>query len=176
MPPGPGPSTPRTSVPNEAPCPNLAGPRAVDLAEPRLRPPTNACGPAKRLPTNPQSVLIVRFDLMGDVVNALSAAVAARATLAARPPGIHGAAGLAADCVRRCPAVDEVIPFDGGAVTHWPAVLDPTAWARALRILAISPGPRIRRGRERLRPNRRRRGGAQRRALARRLSRRSARL
>ena len=88
----------------------------------------------RSLPTNPQSVLIVRFDLMGDVVNALSAAVAARA----RWPHAH-LAFMAPPAwqpiVSRCPAVDEVIPFDGGAITHWPAVLDPTAWARALRTL-----------------------------------------
>lgn len=86
------------------------------------------------LPTNPRSVLIVRFDLMGDVVNALSAAAAARE----RWPHAH-LAFMAPPAwqpiVRRCPAVDEVIPFDGGTVTHWPAVLDPRAWARLARVL-----------------------------------------
>ena len=85
-------------------------------------------------PATPRRVLIVRFDLMGDVVNSLSAAVAARQ----RWPHAH-LAFMAPPAwqpiVRRCPAVDEVIPFDGGAITHWPAVLDPTALARALRIL-----------------------------------------
>lgn len=84
----------------------------------------------RSLPTAPRSVLIVRFDLMGDVVNALSAAVAARE----RWPHAHLAfMGPPAwqPIVRRCPAVDEVIPFDGGKVTHWPAVVDPRAWARA---------------------------------------------
>lgn len=92
-------------------------------------------------PTDPKSVLIVRFDLMGDVVNALSAAVAART----RWPGAH-VAFMAPPAwqaiVRRCPAVDEVIPFDGGAVTHWPAVLDPRAWAGAARVVS---GARARR-------------------------------
>ena len=85
-------------------------------------------------PAAPRLVLIVRFDLMGDVVNGLSAAMAARA----RWPQAHLAfMGPQAwqPIVRRCPAVDEVIPFDGGAVTHWPAVLDARAWARAARVL-----------------------------------------
>ncbi len=85
-------------------------------------------------PATPRRVLIVRFDLMGDVVNSLSAAVAARQ----RWPHAH-LAFMAPPAwqpiVQRCPAVDEVIRFDGGAITHWPAVLDPTALARALRIL-----------------------------------------
>ena len=91
-------------------------------------------GGQRSLPADPQSVLIVRFDLMGDVVNALSAAVAARA----RWPHAH-LAFMAPPAwqpiVRRCPAVDEVIPFDGGAVTHWPAVLNPGAWANALNVV-----------------------------------------
>ena len=84
--------------------------------------------------TDPKLVLIVRFDLMGDVVNALSAAAAARE----RWPGAH-VAFMAPPAwqpiVRRCPAVDEVIPFDGGALTHWPMVLDPRVWADAARVV-----------------------------------------
>ena len=79
-------------------------------------------------------VLIVRFDLMGDVVNALSAAAAARE----RWPHAH-LAFMAPPAwkpiVQRCPAVDDVILFDGGTVTHWPAVLDPRAWAGVARVL-----------------------------------------
>lgn len=88
----------------------------------------------RSLPTAPESVLIVRFDLMGDVVNALSAAMAAHA----RWPRAHIVfMGPPAwqPIARRCRAVDEVIPFDGGAVTHWPAVLDPKAWIRACGVL-----------------------------------------
>ena len=91
-------------------------------------------GGQRNPPDDPTQVLIVRFDLMGDVVNALSAAVAARA----RWPQAH-LAFMAPPAwqpiVRRCPAVDEVIPFDGGAVTHWPAVLNPWSWARAAGVL-----------------------------------------
>ncbi|MDE2867818.1 MAG: glycosyltransferase family 9 protein [Chloroflexota bacterium] len=91
-------------------------------------------GGRRNPPADPRSVLIVRFDLMGDVVNALSAAVAARE----RWPHAH-LAFMAPPAwqpiVRRCPAIDEVIPFDGGTVTHWPAVLDPSAWASAARVL-----------------------------------------
>ncbi len=82
----------------------------------------------------PRSVLIVRFDLMGDVVNALSAAAAARARwpaariVVAAPPQWQ-------PIVRSCPAVDEGIGFDGGRVTHWPGVVDPRAWRQALRVL-----------------------------------------
>ena len=85
-------------------------------------------------PADPRSVLIVRFDLMGDVINALAAAVAARQ----RWPHAHLAFMTPPawqPIVRRCPAVDEVIPFDGGTVTHWPAVLDPRAWAGVGRVL-----------------------------------------
>ncbi len=91
-------------------------------------------GGRRSLPTDPQSVLIVRFDLMGDVVNALSAVAAARK----RWPRAHLVfMGPPAwrPIARRCPAVDELIPFDGGAVTHWPAVLDPKAWIRACSVL-----------------------------------------
>ena len=91
-------------------------------------------GGRRSLPADPQSVLIVRFDLMGDVVNALSAAMAARA----RWPRAHIVfMGPPAwqPIVRRCPAVDEVIPFDGGAVTHWPAVLNPGVWAKAIGVV-----------------------------------------
>lgn len=81
-------------------------------------------------PADPKLLLIVRFDLMGDVVNALSAALAARE----RWPHAHLAFMTPPawqPIVRRCPAVDEVIPFDGGAVTHWPAALNPRVWASA---------------------------------------------
>ena len=76
----------------------------------------------------------MRFDLMGDVVNALSAAAAARD----RWPQAHltfMAPPAWQPIVQRCPAVDEVIPFAGGDVTHWPAVLDPASWTSAARVL-----------------------------------------
>jgi len=91
-------------------------------------------GGGRRPPTEVRRVLIVRFDLMGDVVNALAAAVAARE----RWPHAHLAfmsPPAWQPIVRRCPAVDEVIPFDGGTVTHWPGVLEPRAWARVARVL-----------------------------------------
>ncbi|MCY3748061.1 MAG: glycosyltransferase family 9 protein [Chloroflexi bacterium] len=91
-------------------------------------------GGRRSLPTDPRRVLIVRFDLMGDVVNALAAAAAARE----RWPHAHLAFMTPPawqPIVRRCPAVDEVIPFDGGTVTHWPAVLDPMAWAKVVGVL-----------------------------------------
>ena len=85
-------------------------------------------------PADPKQILIVRFDLMGDVVNALSAAMAARARW---PPAHLVFMGPPAwkPIVQRCPAVDEVISFDGGTVTHWPAVLDPRAWTSAARVV-----------------------------------------
>ena len=85
-------------------------------------------------PADPELILIVRFDLMGDVVNALSAAAAARRrwpqarVVFMSPPAWQ-------PIVRRCPAVDEVIPFDGGAVTHWPAMLNPGAWRTTVHAL-----------------------------------------
>ena len=85
-------------------------------------------------PTNPRTVLIVRFDLMGDIVNALSAAAAART----RWPNVHitfVAPKRWIPIVVRCKAVDEVLAFDGGALTHWPSVLDLRAWIDALRTL-----------------------------------------
>lgn len=85
-------------------------------------------------PADPTLVLIVRFDLMGDVVNALSAAVAARTRWPAAHLVFMGPPAWQ-PIVRRCPAVDEMIPFDGGAVTHWPAVLDPRAWANAAGVM-----------------------------------------
>ena len=91
-------------------------------------------GGRRTLSADPRLVLIVRFDLMGDVVNGLSAAMAARA----RWPHAHLAfMGPPAwqPIVQRCPAVDEVIPFDGGEATHWPAVLDARAWLRAAHVL-----------------------------------------
>ena len=91
-------------------------------------------GGRRTMPTDARLVLIVRFDLMGDVVNALSAVIAARA----RWPDAHLVfMGPPAwqPIVHRCPAVDEVIGFDGGVVTHWPAVLDPRAWARGWHVL-----------------------------------------
>ena len=91
-------------------------------------------GGRRELPVEPRLILIVRFDLMGDVVNALSTAMAARA----RWPQAHLVfMGPPAwqPIVRRCPAVDEVIPFDGGAVTHWPAILRPRVWKHSWRVL-----------------------------------------
>ena len=79
----------------------------------------------------PQSVLLIRLDLMGDVVNGLSAAHAARrrwpqAHIAfMAPPQWRG-------IVDRCSAVDETIALDPAAVTHWPACLDLRRWARLL--------------------------------------------
>ena len=91
-------------------------------------------GGRRTMPADPRSVLIVRFDLMGDVVNALSAAAAARTRWpAARVVFMGPPAWL--PIVRRCSAVDEAIPFDGSVVTHWPAVLDPRAWVRAFVVL-----------------------------------------
>lgn len=91
-------------------------------------------GGRRGVPADPRSVLIVRFDLMGDVVNALSAAVAARE----RWPHAHLAFMTPPawqPIVRRCAAVDEVVSFDGGTVTHWPGVLDPTAWVKFVGVV-----------------------------------------
>lgn len=82
-------------------------------------------------PDEPGLVLIVRFDLMGDVVNALSAASAARRRWPQARVAFMGPPAWQ-PIVRRCPAVDEVIPFDGGAVTHWPAALNLGIWANAV--------------------------------------------
>ena len=87
-----------------------------------------------RLIGSPRSVLLVRFDLMGDVVNALAAAHAARRRWPAAsivfiaPPQWR-------PVVARCSAVDHVVSFDGGALTHWPRCLDLRAWLAALRVL-----------------------------------------
>lgn len=82
----------------------------------------------------PGSVLLVRLDLMGDVVNGLSAAHAARqrwprAHIAFMAPPQWG------PIVDRCSAVDETIGLDPAAVTHWPACLDPRRWWNLLRTL-----------------------------------------
>ncbi len=82
----------------------------------------------------PQSVLLVRIDLMGDVVNGLSAAHAARQ----RWPSAH-IAFLAPPrwraIVDRCSAVDETIAIDPGEITHWPACLDAGRWIRVFGAL-----------------------------------------
>ena len=80
----------------------------------------------------PRSVLLVRLDLMGDVVNGLSAAHAARR----RWPRAHIAFMAPPQwraIVDRCSAVDETIALDPAAVTHWPAGLDPRRWGQLLR-------------------------------------------
>ena len=79
----------------------------------------------------PQSVLLIRLDLMGDVVNGLSAAHAARR----RWPQAHIAFMAPPQwraIVDRCSAVDETIALDPAAVTHWSACLDLRRWARLL--------------------------------------------
>ena len=82
----------------------------------------------------PQSVLLVRLDLMGDIVNGLSAAHAARHQW----PNAH-IAYLAPppwrEIVDCCSAVDETIALDPAAVTHWPACLDPRRWVALFRAL-----------------------------------------
>ncbi|MCY4111308.1 MAG: glycosyltransferase family 9 protein [Chloroflexi bacterium] len=82
----------------------------------------------------PRSVLLVRLDLMGDVVNGLSAAHAARQ----RWPRAHIAFMAPPQwraIVERCSAVDETIGLDPAVVTHWPACLDPGRWWSLLRAL-----------------------------------------
>lgn len=82
----------------------------------------------------PRSVLLVRLDLMGDVVNGLSAAHAARRQW----PGAHIAFMAPPQwraIVDRCSAVDETIGLDPAVVTHWPACLDPGRWWSLLRAL-----------------------------------------
>jgi ADP-heptose:LPS heptosyltransferase len=85
-------------------------------------------------PTEPLSVLIVRFDLMGDIVNALSAALAARE----RWPNasiVFMAPPRWKPIIDRCESVDEILAFDAGQLTHWPTVLNVRAWFSALRML-----------------------------------------
>jgi ADP-heptose:LPS heptosyltransferase len=82
----------------------------------------------------PRSVLLVRLDLMGDVVNGLSAAHVARrqwprAHIAFMAPPRWRA------IVDRCSAVDETITLDPAAVSHWPACLNPRRWGSLLRAL-----------------------------------------
>ena len=82
----------------------------------------------------PRSVLVVRLDLMGDVVNGLSAAHAARVSW----PRAHIAFMAPPQwraIVDRCSALDETIPLDPAAVTHWPACLDLRRWWKLLRAL-----------------------------------------
>lgn len=82
----------------------------------------------------PRSVLLVRLDLMGDVVNGLSAAHAVRR----RWPRSHIAFMAPPQwraIVDRCSVVDETIALDPAAVTHWPACLDPRRWGQILRAL-----------------------------------------
>ena len=82
----------------------------------------------------PRSVLLVRLDLMGDVVNGLSAAHAARQ----RWPRAHIAFMAPPQwraTVDRCSAVDESIPVDPAVITHWPACLDPRRWGPLLLAL-----------------------------------------
>ncbi len=82
----------------------------------------------------PRSVLLVRLDLMGDVVNGLQAAHAARR----KWPGAHIAFMAPPQwraIVECCTAVDETIGLDPAVVTHWPACLDPRRWWNLLRAL-----------------------------------------
>ncbi len=82
----------------------------------------------------PRSVLLVRLDLLGDVVNGLSVAHAARR----RWPGAHIAFMAPPQwraIVERCSAVDEMIALDPGEVTHWPACLDVGRWVRLAHAL-----------------------------------------
>lgn len=82
----------------------------------------------------PTSVLIVRLDLMGDVVNGLSTAAAVRR----RWPEAHIAFVSPPrwrPIVARCSAVDEVIAFDPASLTHWPRAFNLSAWVDALRTL-----------------------------------------
>ncbi len=79
-------------------------------------------------------MLLVRLDLMGDVVNGLSAAHAARqqwpdAHIAFMAPPQWRA------IVDRCSAVDESIPVNPAVVTHWPACLDPRRWVHLILAL-----------------------------------------
>ncbi len=79
-------------------------------------------------------MLLIRLDLMGDIVNGLSAAHAARR----RWPQAHIAFMAPPQwraIVERCSAVDETIALDPAAVTHWPACLDPRRWGGVLRAL-----------------------------------------
>ena len=79
---------------------------------------------------------------MGDVVNGLSAAHAARQ----RWPGAHIAFMAPPQwraIVDRCSAVDETLALDPAAVTHWPACLDPRRWGKLLRALLGVRGRRF---------------------------------
>ena len=83
---------------------------------------------------DPRSVLLVRLDLMGDVVNGLSAAHAARdrwpealIVFMAPPPWTA--------IVERCGAVDEVIALDPAEITHWPKCLNPRHWVQVIEAL-----------------------------------------
>ena len=90
----------------------------------------------------PRSVLLVRLDLMGDVVNGLSAAHAARL----RWPRAHIAFMAPPQwraIVERCSAVDESIALDPAIVTHWPACLAPRRWGHLLRALLSLRGRRF---------------------------------
>ena len=79
-------------------------------------------------------MLLIRLDLMGDVVNGLSAAHAARE----RWPQAHivfMAPPQWRAIVDRCSAVNETLALDPAAATHWPACLDLRRWARLLGVL-----------------------------------------
>ena len=79
---------------------------------------------------------------MGDVVNGLSAAHAARQ----RWPGAHIAFMAPPQwraIVDRCSAVDDTLALDPAAVTHWPACLDPRRWGKLLRALLGVRGRRF---------------------------------
>ncbi len=86
-------------------------------------------------PAAPARVLLVRCDaLMGDLVNGLSAAYAVKRAW----PDAHvafAAPSAWAPIVSRCSAVDEVLGFDCGAITHVPACFNPAAWRRWWRAL-----------------------------------------
>ncbi|MBM4436606.1 MAG: glycosyltransferase family 9 protein [Actinobacteria bacterium] len=84
--------------------------------------------------TQPRSVLLVRFDLMGDVVNGLGAAWDARARWPEARISFMAPPAWT-PIVRRCSAADEVLAFDGGAVTHWPQAVNPAAWWRAVAVI-----------------------------------------
>ena len=88
-------------------------------------------------PQDPKRVLLVRCNaLMGDLINGLSAAYAvrrrwpnARVTFVT-PPAWKPLAS-------RCSAIDEVVGFDCGAITHMPACLNPVSWWRSWRMVKV---------------------------------------
>ena len=83
---------------------------------------------------DPTSILLVRFDVLGDTAMSLPLA----ADLKKRFPGaslVFATTPISAGLVRMCPYVDDVLVFDAPALTHLQAGWKPSSWRMARQFL-----------------------------------------